>query len=77
MSRRERREVRVITEAEAGFPNALRVSELEDVPAEAIGRWLQAMTRAAPGYTEIANEGGIRWHTRTDALDDPDSAEAS
>jgi hypothetical protein len=29
----------------------------------------EAMTRPAPGYEEIANEGGVRWHQRTDPDD--------
>jgi hypothetical protein len=114
--RAQRRYVRVITEAEAGFPHAVAMREgarkiladyenppeggtlvprawveenraALDVAAEAdaeverqiigdVSNWkpeglaayFEAMTRPAPGYTEIANEGGIRWHTRTDAL---------
>ena len=32
----------------------------------------EAMTRPAPGYREIASEGGIRWHQRIDGAQDAD-----
>jgi len=30
----------------------------------AVAAWLTGMTLPAPGYREIANAGGIRWHER-------------
>jgi hypothetical protein len=39
---------------------------IDSVTPGIIGAVHEAMTRPAPGYEEIASEGGIRWHVRDD-----------
>ena len=40
------------------------LGDLDNWKPEGLGPLLEAMTRPAPGYTEVANSDGIRWHTR-------------
>lgn len=42
---------------------------MDDVTPGILAAMREVMTRPAPGYREIANEGGIRWHQRTDPDD--------
>lgn len=46
------------------------LGDLDNWKPEGLSGLLEAMTRPAPGYTEIANEGGICWHERTGEPDD-------
>lgn len=58
-------EAEVAIEVERQF-----LGDLSNRKPEGLSGFLGAMTGPAPGYTEVASEGGIHWHTRTDALGD-------
>lgn len=42
------------------------LGDLSNWKPEGLSGFLDAITRPAPGYEEIASEGGIRWHRRID-----------
>lgn len=66
---------RADVEAEVAVEVEQFLGDLDNWKPEGLGAFLEALTGPAPGYREIASEGGIHWYERIAEDGDDDESD--